>query len=1801
RGVCHAFQKHGKCRFGAQCKFSHDTSATNQEHNSNSRPCRLFSTSQGCKYGTACKFSHDGAGKQHANLARDDDTVSHELDKWKKELTQRQPLGFGLGKFFGQALQLVNLDNPCRQDVIRSLATERGLNKVLELLFAAVIQALTTMMHEPNIAFFSSLEATLAVLSKIIEFASTAKVTPIYEAYAITLAAMVIPQVDEATDLLRCQAEKHLDSINKRLGIGKVIRNITNTQGQNVERPIFALQRSYPGKLANERPRHDNDFESIDDIQIMPTSEEIRSTHAEYLPLQDPSSWHKQGIPGLLDRHFRLLREDTVGQLRDSARVELEALQEARPSHAHSSNSSLKKHTYHNALVEFPKFDSLKGLEFVISFDQPFELLAKDKKKRQDWWDDSRRLEGDALVCLISSTQAVVFCSVCFPDDRSRRPKKEEGDAPDPHDNITTSCENRVRVIARPVEMSEESIGHILGTFSQTRFQGGRSLVEFPGVLLPAFLPTLTALKAISRNNDLPFSDFLAPLGAGEVDAVNVPPPVYAQRAGFRFRLDAITQDENHSFDPSAVKSSDIENLQKTSALDETQASALLSSLSRSFALIQGPPGTGKSYTGVALVKTLVNNRKIGKLGPILVVTFTNHALDQSLEHLLDQGITQIVRLGSRSKSERLTDLNLRKVAEKAGKTKVEKSEYGRTRGQMRDEARAVTEHLEEMSSDIQSIRAYLARNNVRHDTQLFGDEVDEEGFTKVHHGSSEDRLRAWLHGGRHIHRDLPTQNIAGIANVDNLSNSERRKLYNHWLRKGRTSLLEAIMDRIEQFDDLKSNLDDIRNELDLRVLEQAEVVGVTTSGLARNLSLLRRLPSKILLCEEAGEVLESHLLTALLPSIEHTILIGDHLQLRPHVQCYELSQESIQGRQYALDTSLFERLVTAADGGVRLPFSRLDTQRRMHPSIAELVRSTLYPTLSDAPSTIAHPEVAGMRKRLFWLDHQYPESHGGMQSTSHTNDYEVEMTTALAEVVVVSLVRSNKEQKCGFLRTSNRINVLLSRAKNGMFIIGNSATTQHIPMWTEVLQLLQMNGNFGDALELACPRHIADEMRVTEPDDFIRLAPDGGCVLPCTQRLGCGHHCTSRCHSQALHDAVKCLAPCPRQPGSHSCEHACPKVCGEVCPSKCMEIVKDISVELPCGHVKKSLPCWLYHEQDQIKCEESVERQVPGCGHTVVLRCCVDVTDDNFLCRAKCSDTLTCGHICKNSCFTCKERTDCAIVEESHGRCRQVCGRDFTNCGHSCVKTCHDGTDCGVCTQPCEVQCSHSSCPLTCSQPCPPCAEQTCSSSCPHSECSMPCAAPCDWVPCSLRCEKTLQCGHQCPSIDGAPCPGEKFCQECCSEEVKSRVVDLIMMSTYSDVDLNEEPCIFPACGHFYTIGTMDGHLGLSEHYVMDVNGLPVALRAPEDSLDVDKTRMVCPDCRRSLRDIPRYGRIVRRALLIQSTLKFITWSNNEYVIAYDNFSRAQETLSATFEEAKSAEIDLHLIGSRVEQMRTIKQRLSGVRYGEIIALRHNIDNLRGLVSKDEQPFKRVQELVRYARVVQKQAQSDFKFDDSVILQTRCSALTTALLLRCDLMILSDVLSVRSSKAIPVETVTTVEFSKNRRDCETLFQVADQGQHHLQQAEALIFWAQFAALEVSWLSANSEDSDTTAVDILRATARERLVQARNFCDEHPQARVVHSEIEEVEKMLRESTFYSPVTNEDMKNVVAAMAREFRGTGHWYRCENGHPFTVGECGMPMQTARCPQCGGLIGGQSHQPAAGVTHANDLERDFGNMRL
>jgi len=104
----------------------------------------------------------------------------------------------------------------------------------------------------------------------------------------------------------------------------------------------------------------------------------------------------------------------------------------------------------------------------------------------------------------------------------------------------------------------------------------------------------------------------------------------------------------------------------------------------------------------------------------------------------------------------------------------------------------------------------------------------------------------------------------------------------------------------------------------------------------------------------------------------------------------------------------------------------------------------------------------------------------------------------------------------------------------------------------------------------------------------------------------------------------------------------------------------------------------------------------------------------------------------------------------------------------------------------PCELRCIHSRCPGKCGEHCVPCAEQ-CTWACEHrGRCHMPCGAPCDRLPCSLRCAKFLECGHQCPSICGEVCPGKGFCQHCCTPNLRETVVEFLELTSYEETNLD-------------------------------------------------------------------------------------------------------------------------------------------------------------------------------------------------------------------------------------------------------------------------------------------------------------------------------------------------------------------------------------------------------------------------------
>lgn len=147
-------------------------------------------------------------------------------------------------------------------------------------------------------------------------------------------------------------------------------------------------------------------------------------------------------------------------------------------------------------------------------------------------------------------------------------------------------------------------------------------------------------------------------------------------------------------------------------------------------------------------------------------------------------------------------------------------------------------------------------------------------------------------------------------VNIWSLKLEEHNRLLKYWHEPAVQRLSFELQNLMEQHASEKREYTNLFTRTDAQIFDQVDVVGVNTTGLANNVDLMRKLHTKVLICEEAAKVLESHILATLLPSVQHAILIGGHLQLRPEISNKRLSAKySRIGPKYNLDESLFERL----------------------------------------------------------------------------------------------------------------------------------------------------------------------------------------------------------------------------------------------------------------------------------------------------------------------------------------------------------------------------------------------------------------------------------------------------------------------------------------------------------------------------------------------------------------------------------------------------------------------------------------------------------------------------------------------------------------------------------------------------------------------------------------------------------------------------------------------------------------------------------------------------------------------------
>lgn len=155
--------------------------------------------------------------------------------------------------------------------------------------------------------------------------------------------------------------------------------------------------------------------------------------------------------------------------------------------------------------------------------------------------------------------------------------------------------------------------------------------------------------------------------------------------------------------------------------------------LTREFAVVQGPPGTGKTFLGVKIASMLLRNLAL-EGNPMLIICYTNHALDQFLESIL-KVTDNVVRLGSQSKSKTLEPYNLNNMRFKM------KSKYSYLYGTKKSELEKIFKDMMDVQSDLEKCERELISYKTIKPYLKIGDELLE---LKT---SDEDAVLNWLFG----------------------------------------------------------------------------------------------------------------------------------------------------------------------------------------------------------------------------------------------------------------------------------------------------------------------------------------------------------------------------------------------------------------------------------------------------------------------------------------------------------------------------------------------------------------------------------------------------------------------------------------------------------------------------------------------------------------------------------------------------------------------------------------------------------------------------------------------------------------------------------------------------------------------------------------------------------------------------------------------------------------------------------------------------------------------------------------------
>ncbi|KAG8158362.1 hypothetical protein KVR01_012123 [Diaporthe batatas] len=478
------------------------------------------------------------------------------------------------------------------------------------------------------------------------------------------------------------------------------------------------------------------------------------------------------------------------------------------------------------------------------------------------------------------------------------------------------------------------------------------------------------------------------------------------------------------------------------------------------------------------------------------------------------------------------------------------------------------------------------------------------------------------------------------------------------------------------------------------------------------------------------------------------------------------------------------------------------------------------------------------------------------------------------------------------------------------------------------------------------------------------------------------------------------------------------------------------------------------------------------------------------------------------------------------------------------------------------------------------------------------------------MRCLRLLDCGHQCPSLCGEACPDTKYCQTCCTEEdiLMTPLVSKSAMMDFRDVNLDEDPCVFPRCGHFQTRSFMDDHFRIGDFYNLGDDGLPSSIKGTLKPFSVQEIPC-CTCCRGSLREICRYGRIIRGPILDRLLEEFLAWRNGRFselihrlelcVPALDWYM-AYRGLPSTILLHQIA-IPVRLNGNMLHQLHVLNDLIGQGRYADMVMLFLHIQDFSyGELRYREGIFQRVADSTRRENGSGNPGTrrfTDLTRQHEPLFQLAGNIYAMDLLLRCNIVVLDDFLRLwRRNPAASTSAVSRppilLDLASNFRGSQLFIKEARAAKLHMVTAHGHVYFAWYCAFAL----ALGEDASTqgrrsgqavvggsgipVTQDELRRCAEEHLAEAAALYHKSLQAsKCLKDAIEGTRDFLRSGNQGSLRVEGTLwyTNVTGMSNR----TGPWYVCGNGHAFMdVRRPSMFLGQLRCKDCGVIVEGRQH---------------------